>query len=105
MSYMLLAFLRSQQVCTAVCPLSLRIQDSLLGLVTRVRDGRPRDLSVPGRGKRFFSHVSRPDLGPIRPLESVTGGSFQGVKRLGRESDHIQTGLGNSRRCRNEYLL
>lgn len=43
-------------MCNAICPLSLRSQDSILGLETRVRVGRPRDLSIPGRGKRFFSH-------------------------------------------------
>lgn len=80
-------------MCTAVCPLSLRSQDSILGLEARVRVGRLRDLSVPGRGKRFFSHVSRTDLGPIQPPENVTGGSFPGVMRLGHEADHIQTGL------------
>jgi len=87
------ALLRTHQVYTAVCLLSLRSQDSILGLETKVRVGQPRDLSIPGRGRSFFSHVSRPDLGPIPPPESSTQGAFPGVMRLGHEADHIRTWL------------
>jgi hypothetical protein len=44
--------------------------------------------SIPGRGKLFLL-ASRPSLGPIKPPVPWTRGVSPGVKRLGREADHL----------------
>jgi hypothetical protein len=48
-------------------------------------------LTSPGRGWDFllFTTETRPALGPTQaPIQWVPGGSFPGIKRPGRETDH-----------------
>jgi hypothetical protein len=66
-------------------------RDSVVGIVTGYRDGRPRVRSLsPGRVKNFlFSISSRPALGPTQPPSQwVPGALSPGVERPGREAHH-----------------
>jgi hypothetical protein len=74
-------FLYSDLFDTALCG----SQDSLVGVVTRVRAERLRNqASIPGRGTRFFSPTQHPD----RPWGPVgTGHSFFGDVKL---STHLR---------------
>jgi hypothetical protein len=60
-------------------------RDSTVGVVTRLRTGRPRNLSsIPGRGMGFFSIISRPAVGPTHPpIQSVPGATFPGQSGRG----------------------
>jgi hypothetical protein len=57
-------------------------QSSSVSIVTRLRAGQPGFDSRQGRG--FFSSPPRPAFYPMR-----TERSFPGVKRPGREADHL----------------
>jgi hypothetical protein len=66
---------------------------STVGIATGYGRGRPRGRSSsPGKVKNvLFSISSRPAPGPTQPpIQSVKGTLSPGVKRLGREADHLQ---------------
>jgi hypothetical protein len=53
-----------------------------------------------GLGIFLFTTASRTDLGPTQPpIQWVTGGSFPGVKRPGRKSDHSPPSSAEGQEC------
>jgi hypothetical protein len=66
--------------------------DSVVGIATGYRmDDQDVGSSSPGRVKNFiFSTLSRPSRGPTQPpIQWVPGALSPGVKRQGREADHL----------------
>jgi hypothetical protein len=71
--------------------LIMGIRNSVVGIATCLRAGRPRGRSSsPSRVKNFlFFTSSRPGLGsPQPPIQWVSGVLSTGVKRPWREADH-----------------
>jgi hypothetical protein len=71
--------------------ISFHTPDSIVGIATDLRAGRPRGRSSsPGRVKNFlFSTSFRPALGPTQPpIQRVPEALSPRVKRPGREADH-----------------
>jgi hypothetical protein len=64
--------------------------DSEMGYFSLHSGGLNNRNSIPVRGKRFFSTASRPVLWPTQPPSQWLLEFFlQGVKRTGREADHL----------------
>jgi hypothetical protein len=67
-----------------------------------LQDGRLRGRSSsPGRVKNFlFSTSSRPAVGPTQPpIQWVRGALSPGVKRPGREADHLTSFSAGVKNC------
>jgi hypothetical protein len=63
---------------------------SSVSSVTRLRAGRPGLDSLPGQECLLIATASRPVLGPTQPyIQWVPGTLSPGVKRPGREDDHL----------------
>jgi hypothetical protein len=79
--------------------LPTRSRDSSVGVATDYGlDDRRVGVRVPV-GSRIFSTSSRPALGPTQPpVQWVLGALSPGVKRQGRETDHLQL-VPRSRKC------
>ena len=65
----------------------LQSRVSIVGIVTRIRSGRPTNLgSIPGGRKRFLSSLKRPDWPSIPASFQFNASPL--LKRLGREAYH-----------------
>jgi hypothetical protein len=73
--------------------------DSSLGIMARLRAGRLRSQSsIPGRGKRLFSVMSRLAVGSTQPsIQWVLGDVSLRVKQQGYEADHYLHIVSRSR--------
>jgi hypothetical protein len=83
--------------------LSCRSQDSAVSIVTRLRNGQPKNYgSIPGKGKRFSLFQSiQAGMGPTQPHIHCTAGAVSsGVKRSERETDHSPPSVAD---VRNEW--